>query len=320
MLKIAIYGYGKLARGVEKAAQNSSDCTLFGVFTRRDRQAVQRETNAPTYLASDIFSIPENEIDVVILCVGSLDLPTIAPKIAERFCTVDGFDIHAQIPSYWQAIDERTKLHQKTSLVAGGWDPGLFSLARLVLECAMPQGKTYTFWGKGVSQGHTQALKGVDGVLNGVQYTLPKQGIIDEIRLGKTPDLSARDMHERVCYVVAKRGADKEKIKRDIQNMPDYFKGYTTRVHFVSNKTFQREHGSLSHGGKVLRRAKDGHVGEFSLSLLSNPDFTGGALLSCARAVYRLYEKGEFGAKTILDIPPIYFRDEDREEIIQTLL
>lgn len=320
MIKIAIFGYGNLGHGVEKAVLRSNDCKLFGVFTRRKRTAVETQSGVPVYGASELLEIDEGAVDVVIICAGSPDLPELTPKIVSKFCTADGFDIHEKIPAYCTAVDGVAQRRQKTAVVAGGWDPGLFSLQRAILQSVMPEGKSYTFWGKGVSQGHTQAIKWVDGVLDGVQYTLPRDSMIERIHKGETPDLSPREMHERVCFVVEKKGADREKIESDIKNMPDYFKGYTTSVYFVTEEILKKEHSGFAHGGKVIRKGKTGDFSEFSLSLSSNPDFTGEALLSCARAAHRLYKKGEFGAKTVLDIPPSYYLEKNREQLIKTLL
>lgn len=324
MINIAILGYGNLGKGVEKAVMRSKDCRLFGVFTRRDHKRLQTISGVPTYAASDLFTIDEKAVDVVMLCVGSLDLFELTPKILQRFCTVDGFDMHAKIPVYCKTMDENAKRYQKTAFVAGGWDPGLFSAERLLMETALPSGKTYTFWGKGVSQGHTQAIKRVDGVLDGVQYTLPNENVVERIERGETPDLTPFDMHKRECYVAAEKGANKEKIKRDIQNMPDYFQGYTTSVQFVDEQTLKEKHREFPHGGKVIRVGKTGtgkgHTACFSLSLSSNPEFTGGVLLSCARAVVRLRKEKNYGAKTVFDVPFTYFSEKPREELIKTFL
>ncbi len=323
MIKIAIYGYGNLGKGIEAAANVFPDIKLCGVFTRRNREEVKPLSGAPVYAAEDLSGFSQDAFDVVVTCVSSPDLFKVCPRVLEKFCSVDAFDMHARLPQYVQGVDAAAKKWKKTAFVAGGWDPGALSLARVYSESFLPDGKSYTFWGKGVSQGHTAAIKRIKGVADGKQYTLPNRSAIERIRSGETPDLTARDMHERECLIVAERGADKERIEREIKEMPVYFQGYTTRVRFITAEELKEEHQGFPHGGRVLRvgqTAGNAHTAEVSLSLSSNPEFTGSALLACTRATYKLYKKGEFGAKTVLDIPPAYYSEKTREELIGTLL
>lgn len=323
MIDVALYGYGEVARGVELAAFASSDVRITGVFTRRDPSLIKTKTGAPAYEADRIFDFPDGAFDVVALCVASPDLAEFCPKIAAKFCTVDGNDMHAALPAYLQRVDEVCKAHKTTAFVAGGWDPGLFSLARLFGEAFLSDGKTYTFWGRGVSQGHTAALKRVKGVKDGAQYTVPKEESSERLRRGETPDWSARDLHDRECYVVAEEGADEKEIERAIKTSP-YFQGYRTKITFIDGGELERNHAARPHGGRVIRvgrtAAESTQTAEVSLKLSSNPEFTGSAILACARATHRLYTEKQYGAKTIFDVPPAYFSNESRENIIERLL
>lgn len=322
MTTIALYGYGEVAKGVELAACASPDVRIFGVFTRRAPSLVQTRTGVPVYGVNRLFELPEGALDVVVLCAASPDLAEICPNVAARFCTVDGNDMHAALPAYLQRVDEACKAHKTTAFVAGGWDPGLFSLARLFGEAFLPDGKTYTFWGSGVSQGHTAALKRVKGVKDGVQYTVPKPSALDALRRGETPDWRAQDLHERECYVVAEEGVNEREIEREIAAAP-YFQGYRTKIVFVDGEELREKHAARGHGGRVIRvgrTAERAQNFECSLALSSNPGFTGSALLACARATQRLHAEQQYGAKTIFDVPPVYFASKPRERLVEELL
>lgn len=323
MVKIAIYGYGNLAKGIETALKAFPDMELCAVFTRRKGGGFKPLSGAPVYAAEELSGFSDSSFDVVIPCVSSPDLFAVCPRVLEKFCTVDAFDMHARLSEYVEVVDRAAKRCEKTAFVAGGWDPGALSLARVYAESFLPDGKSYTFWGKGVSQGHTAAIKRVKGVADGKQYTLPNRSAIERIRAGETPDLTVYDMHERECLIVVEQGADRERIEREIKSMPVYFQGYTTRVRFITAEELKEKHQGFPHGGKVVRVGRTGeniHTVEYSLALSSNPEFTGSVLLACARAVYTLYKQGTFGAKTALDIPPVYYSGKTRENLIETLL
>lgn len=324
MIKLALYGYGRLAKGIELAAKKTEDCRIDGVFTRREPFAVQAQTDIPVYGAEEIFSFSEEAFDVVILCQGSPDLPRVAPKILQRFCTADGFDMHERLPSYFLAADEAAKQNQKTALLAGGWDSGLFSIVRLLLEAALPDGNTYTFWGKGISQGHSEAIGRVDGVVSGTEYTVPRRAAVAAAKKGKTLSLPKTALHRRECFVAVKDGADKRKIEREIKDIPVYFRGYDTKVRFCSAAEAEKRKETLYHGGEVIRTGRTGegseHYANFSLRLSSNPEFTGSMLLACARAVYKLCKEGVYGAKTVFDVPPSYYSPKAIEELREKLL
>lgn len=307
-IRIGIAGYGNLGRGVEAAIGQNEDMELVAVFSRRDPASVQLlSAEVPVYAMQDVAKYTE-QIDVMILCGGSKnDLPEQGPALAALFNTVDSFDTHAKIPEYFEAVDQPAREHGKTALLSVGWDPGLFSLNRLIGECVLPVGETYTFWGKGLSQGHSDAVRRVPGVKAGVQYTLPSEQAMNRVRAGEQPELSTREKHTRECYVVLEAGADAEAVKQAIVTMPDYFADYDTTVHFIDEQTLASEHSAMPHGGFVIRSGKSG-LGtqqnvEFSLALGSNPEFTSSVLVAYARAVHRLNRVGDIGAKTVFDIP-----------------
>ena len=323
-IRIGIYGYGNLGRGVELALTQNDDMQAVGVFTRRDPSTLKTLTGIPVYTADDVKKYA-NDIDVMILCGGSAtDLPTQTPALAEHFNVVDSFDTHAKIPQHLLAVDTVSKKSGKTAIISAGWDPGMFSLARLYGETVLPVGETYTFWGKGVSQGHSDAIRRIEGIADAKQYTIPVQSAMQAVREGKNPTLSTAEKHERECFVVAKEGADRARIEREIKTMPNYFADYNTTVHFISQEELNEKHSGLPHGGVVIRSGETGgahkHVVEYSLKLDSNAEFTASVLVACARAVYRLNGQGVTGCKTILDIPPVYLSGKNREELIEKLL
>ena len=323
-IRIGIYGYGNLGRGVELAIKQNPDVTAVGVFTRRAPESVKTQTGIPVYAASELES-KRNEIDVLILCGGSsTDLPKQTPQMAKLFNVVDSFDTHAKIPQHLKAVDEAARSAKKTAIISAGWDPGMFSLARLYGSAILPQGSDYTFWGKGVSQGHSDAIRRIDGVADAKQYTIPVESALERVRAGENPCLSTRDKHLRECFVVAKEGADKTRIENEIKTMPNYFADYDTIVHFISGEELNEKHAGLPHGGVVIRSGETGngnkHVVEYSLKLDSNAEFTASVLVACARACYRLQKENVYGAKTLFDIPPVYLSSKAREEAIAELL
>nr|MBQ5524999.1 diaminopimelate dehydrogenase [Succinivibrionaceae bacterium] len=327
MIRIGIMGYGNLGRGVENAIRHNPDTELAAVFTRRDPASLKIATeNVPVVAASEAAEW-KDKIDVLILCGGSAtDLPKMTPEYAALFNVVDSFDTHARIPDHFKNVDEASKKAGKVSVISIGWDPGLFSLNRVLGDAILPGSKNYTFWGKGVSQGHSDAIRRIPGVKNAKQYTIPVEKAIEEIRAGKTPELTAREKHTRECFVVLKDGADPKAVETAIKTMPNYFADYDTTVHFISDEEFRKNHSGMAHGGFVLtsgRTGKDdenGHVIEYRLKLDSNPEFTSSALLCYARAAYRLNQKGESGCRTILDIPAALLSPKSHEELISTLL
>ncbi len=322
IIKIGIVGYGNLGKGVEKAIFQNPDMELTAVFTRRTPENIN--------CSASVFSIDKladfkDKIDVMILCGGSAkDLPVQTAEIARMFHTVDSFDNHSHIPEYFQRVDEQAKKHQKLSLISTGWDPGLFSLMRVLGESVLPQGKTYTFWGKGLSQGHSDAVRRIPGVKMAAQYTIPNENALQKVRNGEQPEFKVPEMHNRVCYVVTENDADKTQIKNDIVTMPDYFKPYHTEVHFISEQEFLANHREMPHGGRVLRSGESGggkkQIFEFSLNLESNPEFTSSVLVAYARAVHRLSQKGEIGAVSVFDIPLGYLSQRSDEDLRKFLL
>ena len=325
-IRIGIYGYGNLGKGVELAIQQNPDMRAVGVFTRRPPETVKTLTGVPVYSACEAEKM-QAEIDVMIICGGSAtDLPTQTPALAKLFNVVDSFDTHAKIPQHTANVNEAAMQAKTTAIVSAGWDPGTFSLARLYASAILPEGKDYTFWGKGVSQGHSDAVRRIDGVADARQYTVPIENAINAVRAGQTPDLSTAEKHERVCFVVAKEGADKARIEKEIKTMPNYFADYKTTVHFISAEEMAKEHSGLPHGGEVLRIGKTGkngehtHVIRYALKLDSNPEFTSSVLVACARAVVRLNKDGVYGCKTLFDIPPVYLSAKSREELLKTML
>ena len=324
-IRIAICGYGNLGRGVESEIANNPDLELVAVFTRREpSESIRIKANVPVVHVNSSEEW-KDKIDVMILCGGSAnDLPEQGPEFARIFNTVDSFDTHAKIPDYFKAIDTSARANGNISIVSIGWDPGLFSLLRLYLGVIIPDGKTHTFWGQGVSQGHSDAIRGIEGVENAIQYTIPVESAIERIRAGENPELTTREKHTRLCYVVAEDGADKTRIEREIKEMPNYFSDYDTTVNFISREDLKANHSKLMHGGRVIRMGKTGdgnnHVMEFSLALDSNPEFTASVLIAYARAAYKLSQKGESGARTIFDIPPILLSGLDSNDVIKNLL
>ena len=309
-MRIAIYGYGNIGRGVELAIRANDDQELVGVFTRRSPETVCTLTGAPVYSADTILD-HAGEIDAVILCGGSAtDLPVQTPLLAEHFNVVDSFDTHARIPEHFAAVNAAAMATGHTALISGGWDPGMFSLARLYGSAILPDGKDYTFWGRGVSQGHSDAIRRIPGVVDARQYTVPIPAALDAVRAGDQPELTARQKHLRECYVVAAEGADLSAIETAIKTMPNYFADYDTTVTFITAEEMRRDHSALPHGGMVIRTGKTGakgehkHTIEYRLQLDSNPEFTAGVLTALARAVVRLNAKGDTGCKTIFDLPP----------------
>lgn len=325
-IKIGIYGYGNLGRGVELAIAKQSDMQAVGVFTRRPPETLKTLTGVPVFSADDVSKM-KDEIDVMILCGGSsTDLPTQTPALANAFNVVDSFDTHAKIPEHVKNVDAAAKSAQKTALVSVGWDPGMFSLARLYSGSILTDGADYTFWGKGVSQGHSDAIRRIDGVADAKQYTIPVENALLAVRRGETPTLTTREKHERECFVVAKEGADKAKIEKEIKEMPNYFADYNTTVHFISQKELNEKHGGLPHGGVVVRSGATGlkgehkHVIEYSLKLDSNAEFTASVLVAYARAAARMNKEGSYGCKTVFDVPPSYLSPKSRDELLSTLL
>ena len=325
-MKIGIYGYGNLGRGVECAVKYHKDATLVGVFTRRAPESAKTVSGVPVYSASDIEKF-KDEIDVLILCGGSAtDLPEMTPQLAKSFNVVDSFDTHAKIPEHFKNVDAEAKKHGHTALISAGWDPGLFSIARVYSQAVLPEGRDYTFWGKGVSQGHSDAIRRIDGVIDARQYTIPVEAAVDAVRGGECPELSARQKHRRDCYVVAEDGSDKAKIEDTIKNMPNYFADYDTTVNFISLEELKATHCGLPHGGSVIRNGKTGFEGEhtetieFSLKLDSNPEFTASVLVAYARAVCRMAERGNFGCKTVFDVCPADLSEMSGEELRAKML
>ena len=309
-MRIGIYGYGNLARGVEAAIGQNPDAELVGVFTRRDPSSIKTASGATAYHTSSVNDF-KDKIDVMIICGGSAtDLPEMTPMLAESFNVVDSFDTHARISEHFDAVDVAAKRGGHVALISAGWDPGLFSIARAYAAAVLPEGVDYTFWGRGVSQGHSDAIRRIEGVLDARQYTVPRAEALEAVRAGGSPELTTRDKHERECYVVAEDGADRSRIEREIKTMPNYFADYNTTVHFVTLEELRRNHGGMPHGGSVIRNGRTGlsaentHTIEYSLRLDSNPEFTGSVLLAYARAVWRVCARGEVGAVTVLDIPP----------------
>ncbi|MBE7088908.1 MAG: diaminopimelate dehydrogenase [Clostridiales bacterium] len=325
-IRIGIYGYGNLGRGVESAIRQNADMEAVCVFTRRDPSSVKTLTGIPVFSTDKAIEMV-NDIDVLILCGGSAtDLPEQTPKMAQYFNVIDSFDTHAKIPVHLKKVDEVAKKSQKTAIISVGWDPGTFSIARLYSSSILVDGKDYTFWGKGVSQGHSDAIRRVEGVLDGKQYTIPLESALSTVREGKTPEFTTRQKHTRECFVVAKEGADLNKIEQEIKSMPNYFADYDTTVHFISQKELKENHSGIPHGGFVIRSGKTGlngenkHVIEYSLKLDSNPEFTSSVLVAYARAAYKLNKEGICGCKTVFDVPPIYLSNKSREEIIASML
>ena len=324
-IKIAVLGYGNLGRGVEIAARNSKDLELSAVFSRRNPNEV-KTCGAPVFSVDEILS-HKGKFDVLVLCGGSAtDLPTQTPEFALNFNVVDSFDTHAKIPEHFAAVDAAAKKGGKVGIIAVGWDPGLFSLNRLFGESVLENGSSYTFWGKGVSQGHSDAIRRIEGVVDARQYTVPIESALERVRAGENPNLTTREKHLRECYVVAEDSADKARIEKEIKTMPNYFADYDTSVHFVGLETLKKEHGGIPHGGFVLRsgatgeRGENKHLIEFSLKLDSNPEFTASVLVAYARAAYRLAKRGQSGAFSVFDIAPALLSPKSADELRREIL
>ncbi len=322
MIRIGILGYGNLGRGIECAVRQNSDMQLAAVFTRRAPETVKILTEGvPVYPAAEAAA-HAGEVDVLVLCGGSAtDLPTQTPEFAQWFHVVDSFDTHAKIPEHFDEVDAAAKASGKLALISAGWDPGMFSLNRLYASAVLPCGADYTFWGKGVSQGHSDAIRRIEGVKDARQYTIPVPAALDAVRSGSQPQLTTRQKHTRECFVVAEEGADLARIENEIKTMPNYFADYDTTVHFISEEELRRDHSGIPHGGFVIRTGKTGwdlehnHVIEYSLKLDSNPEFTSSVILAYARAIYRLAQKGEAGCRTVFDIAPGLLSPESPEEL-----
>lgn len=326
-IRVAILGYGNLGRGVELALRQNPDMKLVSFFTRRPPETLKTLTSDVPVFHIDDISSHKNNIDVLIICGGSAtDLPVQSPKYAVDFNIVDSFDNHSKIPEHFENCNKSACLGNKVALISAGWDPGMFSLQRLLGNCILPDGHDYTFWGKGVSQGHSDAIRRVEGVLDGKQYTIPVPETMERVRNGENPSLTAREKHLRECFVVASPDADKKKIEETIKNMPGYFADYDTTVNFISQEELNRDHKGIPHGGFVMRSGSTGENGEtkqmieYSLKLGSNPEFTASVLVCCARAVYRMSSEGQSGAKTIFDVPPAYFSPKSGDILRKTLL
>lgn len=325
-MKIAIYGYGNLGRGVEAAISAAPDAELVAVFTRREPSEVHTLTGAPVVAAERVLEY-KDDIDVLVLCGGSAtDLPAMTPALAASFNVVDSFDTHAAIPEHFARVNAAAEANGTVALISAGWDPGLFSLARLYASTALPNGESYTFWGRGISQGHSDAIRRIDGVVDARQYTVPVEEALAAVRGGATPSLTTAQKHKRECYVVAAEGADRAAIENKIKTMPNYFADYETTVHFISIEELREKHCGMPHGGTVIRNGVTGLSGEtkntveFSLTLGSNPEFTGSVLLACARAVYKKSKRGERGCKTLFDVCPSELSPLSPEELRAKLL
>ena len=325
-IRLGIVGYGNIGRGVELAVERSSDMELKAVFTRRDPKTVKILTEDAVVMSTSDLEKMKGQIDVMILCGGSAtDLPEVGPEVLRHFNTIDSFDTHARIPEYFASMDEAAKAGNNIGIISVGWDPGLFSLNRLYAESVLTDGNTYTFWGKGVSQGHSDAIRRVKGVKNAIQYTVPVEAAVEEVRSGSGPELTTREKHTRECYVVAEEGADLKEIEETIKNMPNYFADYDTTVTFISEEELKEKHSRMPHGGFVIRSGQTGrdnntNVIEYSLRLESNPEFTSSVLIAYARAAYRLSKNGETGARTVFDIAPAMLSPKTAQELRAELL
>lgn len=326
-IRVGIYGYGNLGRGIESAIRQNDDMELVAVFTRRDPESLKIATDGVQVKhVSDAQSF-RDKIDVMILCGGSAtDLPQQTPELAKLFTVIDSFDTHARIPEHFANVDAAAKEGGKVSIISAGWDPGMFSLNRLYASAVLPEGEDYTFWGKGVSQGHSDAIRRIEGVLDAKQYTIPVDAALDAVRSGSAPTLTTREKHTRECFVVAAEDADKALIEKQIKEMPNYFADYDTTVHFISMEELKRDHSGIPHGGFVIRTGKTGlnkehnHVIEYSLKLDSNPEFTASVIVAFARAAVRMALKGDTGCKTVFDVPPALLSSKSPEELRAHLL
>ena len=327
MTRIGIMGYGNLGRGIECAIKQNPDMELRAVFTRRPPETVKILTEGVKVYHVDDAVTMKDEIDVLILCGGSAtDLPKQTPEYARYFNVVDSFDTHAKIPEHFAAVDAAAKEGGNVAVISCGWDPGMFSLNRLYAGAVLPEGKDYTFWGKGVSQGHSDAIRRIEGVVNAKQYTIPVDAALEAVRSGSNPELTTREKHIRECFVVAAEGADKARIEKEIVTMPNYFADYDTTVHFITEEELKRDHSGIPHGGFVIRAGKTGWSGEnsaiieYSLKLDSNPEFTSSVIVASARAAMRMKNEGMVGCKTMFDIPPAYLSPKSGEELRRELL
>ena len=325
-IRIGILGYGNLSRGVESAITQNLDCELVAVFTRRDPAAVHTVSGVSVYAESELVNF-QDKIDVLVLGGGSAtDLPVQTPKYAEYFNVIDSFDTHAKIPEHFANVDEASKKSGHLGIISVGWDPGLFSLLRMVSTAVLPEGENYTFWGRGISQGHSDAIRRIPGVKDARQYTVPVEESVAKVRSGSNPELTTREKHTRECYVVAEEGADLAAIEKSIKEMPNYFSDYDTTVTFISEEELKEKHLGLPHGGFVLRSGVTGqdrehkHIVEYNIKLDSNPEFTGSVLVAYARAAYRLHQEGAVGCKTIFDIAPAYLSPLSGEELRKSML
>ncbi len=322
-MKLGIVGYGNLGKGVENAVQQNPDVELVAIFTRRNPKDLKIKSNATVVNVSEIENW-KDKIDVLILCGGSAtDLPIQTPKYVKMFNVIDSFDTHARIPEHFANVDKAAKEAGKIGIISVGWDPGLFSLNRMYANAILPNGKDYTFWGKGVSQGHSDAVRRIEGVLDARQYTIPVEAALKAVKNGENPTLTTRQKHTRECFVVAAEGADKARIEKEIKEMPNYFSDYDTTVHFITMDEMKKNHSGLPHGGCVIRTGQTGitkHVIEYNIKLESNPEFTSSVLVAFARAAYKLNKEGQKGAKTIFDIPPAYLSAKSGEELRKTML
>ncbi len=322
-MRLGIVGYGNLGRGVENAVKQNPDIELVAIFTRRNPQNLKTNSNATVVNVAEIENW-KNKIDVLILCGGSAtDLPVQTPKYAKMFNVIDSFDTHARIPEHFANVDKSAKQAGKIGIISVGWDPGLFSLNRMYANAILPDGKDYTFWGKGVSQGHSDAVRRIEGVLDARQYTIPVEAAVKAVKNGESPTLTTRQKHTRECFVVVAEGADKARIEKEIKEMPNYFSDYDTTVHFITAEEMKKNHSGLPHGGCVIRTGQTAnckHVIEYNIKLESNPEFTSSVLVAFARAAYKLNKEGQSGAKTIFDIPPAYLSAKSGEELRKTML
>ncbi len=326
-IRIGIYGYGNLGRGIESAVRQNPDMELVAVFTRRNPENLKIATEGVAVCSADDFKDYIGKIDVMVLCGGSAtDLPSQTPQLAEYFNVIDSFDTHAKIPQHFKNVDAIAKKSSHAAMISAGWDPGMFSLNRLYAGAILPNGEDYTFWGKGVSQGHSDAVRRIEGVIDARQYTIPIDEALEKVRSGECPDLKTGDKHIRECFVVAEESVDKQLIEKQIKEMPNYFADYTTIVHFISKEEMKRDHSGIPHGGFVIRSGKTGlnkehsHIVEYSLKLDSNPEFTASVIIAFARAVYKLQAGGQYGCKTVFDVPPALLSAKPYEELIKELL
>ncbi|MED4475330.1 diaminopimelate dehydrogenase [Oceanobacillus caeni] len=318
-IRLGIVGYGNLGKGAVKAIKETPDMELVAVFTRREPESLTlNDSSVKAVHISDAINF-KDEIDVMLLCGGSAtDLPEQTPHFASMFNTVDSFDTHAKIPEFYQSVDEAASKNNTTAIISVGWDPGLFSINRVMADAIIPNGENYTFWGKGLSQGHSDAVRRVNGVKNGVQYTIPSEKAIEKVRSGENPKLETAEKHRRVCYIVAEEGADTAAIENEIKTMPNYFADYETEVNFITDEELQRDHSKAPHGGFVIRGGNTGdnkQIYEFSLKLDSNPEFTASVLVAYARAAHRLSQEKQYGAKTVYDVAPAYISPRSQEDL-----